>query len=224
MPYLGSGCSHNDFEPFDDEDAIEKLELEAGIRELKEQKGNLKGKKNRHKRAKINKSITEKCGRWLELFTRGKPAIPKQSFGYLSRKMIREMRKKHMDDSMIKLKDVEKKLENLKKECPYDRFKHVPAVKKHYDCLLKLRSKIESNLEQFKELKESPEYRVLDDIIKAKPNRVRNCSACGKTLGIGKWQGCPCKRAWYCDPACQRKHWPHHKKTCTTFIKMKDSK
>jgi len=42
---------------------------------------------------------------------------------------------------------------------------------------------------------------------------LRSCTACGANLKQA--QRCSrCKKVFYCDSACQRKHWPKHKATC----------
>jgi len=42
---------------------------------------------------------------------------------------------------------------------------------------------------------------------------VRHCDFCEEYMET--WKGCPCKIAWYCDAACQAKHWKCHRKICS---------
>jgi len=42
---------------------------------------------------------------------------------------------------------------------------------------------------------------------------VRHCDFCEEYMET--WQGCPCKTAWYCNAACQAKHWKCHRKVCS---------
>jgi len=42
---------------------------------------------------------------------------------------------------------------------------------------------------------------------------VRHCDFCEEYMET--WKGCPCKTAWYCDAACQAKHWKCHRKVCS---------
>jgi len=42
---------------------------------------------------------------------------------------------------------------------------------------------------------------------------VRHCDFCEEYME--NWKGCPCKTAWYCDAACQGKHWKCHRKICS---------
>lgn len=41
----------------------------------------------------------------------------------------------------------------------------------------------------------------------------RYCDFCGEYMET--WKGCPCKSVWYCDAACQAKHWKCHRKVCS---------
>ncbi|TFK83406.1 hypothetical protein K466DRAFT_602883 [Polyporus arcularius HHB13444] len=43
------------------------------------------------------------------------------------------------------------------------------------------------------------------------------CTWCGDTTALIKQCG-GCKHAWYCDPECQRAHWPEHRNECKVYI------
>jgi len=50
---------------------------------------------------------------------------------------------------------------------------------------------------------------------------VISCGECG--LVSGKMKRCACKKMWYCDRDCQKRHWKTHKKECRCAATAKES-
>ena len=178
------------FVPHSEEASIEKANIETELREIEDKRESLSGKKNRHKRALLNKRKAELDKRLDELKKEGKEVLMKGSMTHCLHRNVRELRKANLKALMEQKKHWLNQKEEFKNES-----------RRYRRSNSKVLEEIESNLAKIeRQLQKNKSLDKVEEKVK-KMKRARRCYLCKITLD--RWMKCPCKRAYYCSEVCQ---------------------